>query len=39
MQHGEFGYESLVSLSRPRDRASVAFAALKAEILSGVLVV
>ncbi len=39
MQHGEFGYESLVSLSRPRDRASAAFAALKAEILSRVLVV
>jgi len=39
MQHGEFGYESLVSLSRPRDRANAAFAALKAEILSRVLVV
>ena len=37
MQHGEFGYESLVSLPRPRDRASAQFAGLKAEILSRVL--
>ncbi len=37
MQHGEFGHESLVSLSRPRDRSSAEFATLKAEILSRVL--
>jgi sulfonate transport system ATP-binding protein len=37
MQEGEFGHESLVSLSRPRDRVSAEFAALKAEILSRVL--
>jgi sulfonate transport system ATP-binding protein len=37
MQHGEFSHESLVSLPRPRDRASAAFAALKTEILSRVL--
>jgi sulfonate transport system ATP-binding protein len=37
MQEGEFGHESLVSLTRPRDRVSAEFAALKAEILSRVL--
>src|SRR5258707_9197627 len=37
MRHGEFRHESLVSLSRPRDRAGAEFAALKAEILSRVL--
>jgi sulfonate transport system ATP-binding protein len=37
MQHGEFSHESQVSLPRPRDRASAAFAALKKEILSRVL--
>jgi sulfonate transport system ATP-binding protein len=37
MRHGEFGHESMVSLERPRNRASAGFAALKAEILSRVL--
>jgi sulfonate transport system ATP-binding protein len=37
MGRGEFGSESLISLPRPRDRASAQFATLKAEILSGVL--
>ena len=39
MQHGKFRHESLVSLSRPRDRAGAEFAALKTEILSRVLAV
>ena len=37
MQRGEFGHESPVCLTRPRNRASAEFAALKTEILSRVL--
>jgi sulfonate transport system ATP-binding protein len=38
MQHGEFDHESPIPLTRPRNRAGAEFAALKAEILSRVLV-
>jgi sulfonate transport system ATP-binding protein len=37
MRDGEIGYESLISLPRPRDRSSAQFATLKAGILSRVL--
>jgi sulfonate transport system ATP-binding protein len=37
MRHGEFGSENLISLPRPRNRASSQFGTLKSEILSRVL--